>query len=235
KASLGIKGRLNTNGNDGTTTRFGWKAQNKSLLIFAGEAYNVEQGVSNELFMNERAAVPGCVFNSSPEDHTNNNALDTGDEVDMASDAIAFAMFMRLTAAPTVDPASDPQGTGKGLFNSVGCAACHTESLSTGNSPYGGMSNITYAAFSDFALHHMGDNLSDGIVQGNASGDMFRTAPLWGVGQRSFFLHDGRTADIVQAIEEHSSNGSEANAVVANFNNLSAGDQQLVVGFLRGL
>ena len=59
---------FNTSGNDGTITRFGWKAQNKSLLIFAGEAYNVEQGVSNELFANERSAVAGCVFNGSPED-----------------------------------------------------------------------------------------------------------------------------------------------------------------------
>ena len=71
KASLGIGGRLNTTGNDGTVTRFGWKAQNKSLEIFSGEAYNVEQGVSNESFPNERSAVAGCVFNSTPEDHTN--------------------------------------------------------------------------------------------------------------------------------------------------------------------
>src|SRR4029079_12891433 len=72
KAALGISGRLNTSGNDGTVTKFGWKAQNKSLNIFAGEAYNVEQGVSNEVFPNERSAVPGCVFNTTPEDHTNN-------------------------------------------------------------------------------------------------------------------------------------------------------------------
>src|SRR5207248_9132533 len=54
KSRLGISGHLNTSGNDGTVTRFGWKAQNKSLLVFAGEAYNVEQGVTNALFMTER-------------------------------------------------------------------------------------------------------------------------------------------------------------------------------------
>ena len=70
KSQLGISGTLNTSGNDGTVTRFGWKAQNKSLMVFAGEAYNVEQGVSNEAFANERAAVPGCVYNGSPEDAT---------------------------------------------------------------------------------------------------------------------------------------------------------------------
>ena len=70
KARLGIGGTLNTSGNDGTVTRFGWKAENKSLVMFAGEAYNVEQGVSNEVFPNERSAVPGCIFNSSPEGAT---------------------------------------------------------------------------------------------------------------------------------------------------------------------
>jgi CxxC motif-containing protein (DUF1111 family) len=68
RATLKIGGVFNTSGNDGTITRFGWKAQNKSLLIFAGEAYNVEQGVSNEPFPNERSAAPGCVFNATPED-----------------------------------------------------------------------------------------------------------------------------------------------------------------------
>ncbi len=71
RAALRIGGVFNTSGNDGTITRFGWKAQNKSLMIFAGEAYNVEQGVSNEIFPNERSAVPGCVFNGTPEDASN--------------------------------------------------------------------------------------------------------------------------------------------------------------------
>src|SRR5262249_55283296 len=91
KALLGISGKLNTTGNDGSVTRFGWKAQNKSLMIFAGEAYNVEQGVSNENFPNERSAVPGCVFNATPEDHTG-----VGTGVAVASDLTLFAAFMRL-------------------------------------------------------------------------------------------------------------------------------------------
>jgi len=233
KQAVGIAGVFNRSGNDGTITRFGWKAQNKSLAVFAGEAYNVEQGVSNELFINERSAVPSCVFNASPEDHSNNEGLDTGDQVDMASDAIAFAMFMRLSAAPT--PAAALDTVGRDLFNQVGCALCHSATLHTGQSPYGGMGNVDYSPFSDFALHHMGSGLADGIQQGAASGDMFRTAPLWGVGQRAFFLHDGRTADLTIAIEEHSSTGSEANNVITAFNALSGADQQHIVDFLRGL
>src|SRR5205085_3340188 len=67
RAANGIAGKFNTTGNDGTITRFGWKAQNKSLVIFAGEAYNVEQGVTNEVFGNERGATPSCFVNATPE------------------------------------------------------------------------------------------------------------------------------------------------------------------------
>jgi CxxC motif-containing protein (DUF1111 family) len=95
--------------------------------------------------------------------------------------------------------------------------------------------------FSDLLVHHMGNCLADNVIQGTAQGDEFRTAPLWGVGQRLFFLHDGRTADIVQAIEDHTCaaqspyGASEANAVIANFNLLSQTNQQALVDFLRSL
>jgi CxxC motif-containing protein (DUF1111 family) len=94
---------------------------------------------------------------------------------------------------------------------------------------------VTFHPYSDIAVHHMGTGLADGVSQGQATGDMFRSAPLWGVGQRLFFLHDGRTANIVTAIEAHASSGSEANAVITNFNTLSTADQQAVVDFLRSL
>jgi CxxC motif-containing protein (DUF1111 family) len=81
----------------------------------------------------------------------------------------------------------------------------------------------------------MGKGLSDGITQGGAGPDEFRTAPLWGVGQRIFFLHDGRTKDLVQAIEAHRSRGSEANRVIERFNHLRAEEQQHIVDFLRSL
>jgi CxxC motif-containing protein (DUF1111 family) len=97
------------------------------------------------------------------------------------------------------------------------------------------LSNQLVRLFSDLLLHHMGNRLADGITQGAAGPDEFRTAPLWGVGQRVFFLHDGRTSNLVQAIIEHASSGSEANQVVANFMGLSAGDQQDLINFLRSL
>jgi CxxC motif-containing protein (DUF1111 family) len=239
KCALGITGRLNTSSNDGTVTRFGWKAQNKSLLIFAGEAYNVEQGVSNENFPNERSAVAGCVFNPTPEDSTNllnqDDGTATGTASKMSSDVVNFALFIRLSAPPAPAPLSTEAINGERLFESVGCAHCHSPSLTTAASPFTGMSKVTYHPYSDFALHRMGRRLADGVEQGLAVGAEFRTAPLWGVGQRLFFLHDGRSADLADAVEAHAGPGSEANAVVRDFNALDPSDQAALLAFLRAL
>jgi CxxC motif-containing protein (DUF1111 family) len=95
--------------------------------------------------------------------------------------------------------------------------------------------------FSDLFVHHMGANLADDISQGQAVGDEFRSTPLWGVGQRIFFLHDGRTSDLLEAIRDHASpastkySASEANGVVRRFNHLAPADQQAVLDFLRSL
>jgi CxxC motif-containing protein (DUF1111 family) len=257
KSALGIHGRLNTNGNDGTVTRFGWKAQNKSLVIFAGEAYNVEQGVANEVFETERSAVPGCVFNAIPEDPLTTNAG--------ASDVINFANFMRLSAPPTPAPLSASAQRGSALFDSVGCVHCHTRNLTTAaKTQITAFANVTYHPFSDFALHHMGSTLADGTNQGVAQPDEFRTAPLWGLGQRLFFMHDGRARELGAAIAAHVGPGNtcvttqdyqqfnangvwfqpfvqtqtcagEANQVIARFDALSATQQQDLLNFLRSL
>jgi len=283
RTALGIAGRFNTNGNDGTVTRFGWKAQNKSLDLFAGEALNVELGVSNELFPNERSAVSGCVFNNTSEDSTPGTGPDpadgtgatTGPATQMASVMENLATFMRFNAppAPATLPFTYPSGyqitaasfsNGQNLFSSIGCALCHSPALTTAASQFPDLSNVSFQPFSDFALHHMGSTLADGVTQGVAGPDEFRTAPLWGVGQRLFFLHDGRTSDLMAAIQAHSSPlrycvtvtnvqtfrvagdlftpvvpvlfcGSEANAVINNFNSLSASNQQDILNFLRAL
>jgi CxxC motif-containing protein (DUF1111 family) len=129
---------------------------------------------------------------------------------------------------------------------------CHTPALMTDNTTVAAFANQTVALFSDLALHKMGPGLADNILQGAAAGDEFRTAPLWGLGQRIFFLHDGRTSDLVQAIQDHASGGdsggreqfehsgshfgpSEANKVIANYNALSSAQQQDLLNFLRSL
>ena len=236
KAALGITGHPNRSGNDGTITRFGWKAQNKSLQIFSGEAYNVEMGVTNEDFPDERDQTPGCQFNPTPEDQTN---FKLTQPQKLPSDMVMFSHFMRFLAPPTPvssfgSVTSTSIANGSGLFSAIGCALCHTPSLPTGSSVYGGLSNQTANLFSDLLVHHMG-TLADGISQGAAGPDEFRTAPLWGLGQRIFFLHDGRTSDLLQAILAHSSAGSEASAVISNFSALTPSQQQDILNFLRSL
>ena len=257
RSALGITGRFNHSGNDGTITRFGWKAQNKSLLLFVGEAYNVEQGVSNELFPNERSAVTGCIFNGTPEDGTNltnpaNPASTTGTASEMSSDIVNFAAFIRMLAPAAATTATPSEQNGRSLFTTVGCSLCHSPTLTSGKATSASVNNITYHPYSDFALHHMGETLADGIVQAAAGPDEFRTAPLWGLGQRLFFLHDGRTSDLLGAIRAHASAAggcmsrpgettsnttctSEANQVVQQFNALSSSQQQDIVNFLRSL
>ena len=281
KRALGISGRFNHNGNDGTIARFGWKAQNKSLLLFAGEAYNVEIGVTNDIFPNEREGNPNCQFNHThPESPT---PLESGGgaspSAGFQSDIALFAAFMRLLAPPTpagatpvAAAAASPSSTtpsstqvasassvlpaaagttsaaatstssttatvdrGRQVFTNIGCSACHIRTQKSGGANVAALSNVTFEPYSDFAVHDMGDRLADGVSQGEANGREFRTAPLWGVGQRIFFLHDGRTKDLGDAIAQHSSRGSEANQVVQNFNALSVNDRQAVLNFLRSL
>ena len=305
KRALGISGRFNRNGNDGTIARFGWKAQNKSLLLFSGEAYNVEMGITNELFQNERNSDPACQFKVTPNDSTPLVSEETASaSASFQSDIDLFAAFMRFSAPPTpasatatpvaqTAPAGQTTGTatattgaasgttttavatatstlmasasadassvlpaaagsssaqssstassgasvtrGGQVFSNVGCQACHTKTLTTEKSPLTGQSNVTIQPFSDFAVHEMGTGLADGVSQGSANGNEFRTAPLWGVGQRIFFLHDGRTKDLYEAIQQHASRGSEANTVINNYNLLSRDDKQSLLVFLRSL
>jgi len=257
KAQLGISGHFNTNGNDGRITRFGWKAQNVSLLVFAGEAYNVEMGITNENFPTERDLNPTCQTAKVPNSIIGQNSLATPNDV--LADIEKFAVYMRFIGAPipstTVPGGADSITRGKTAFNSVGCAVCHTPSLMTTNTTVAAMANQNVALFSDLAVHHMGTTLADNVIQGSAGPDEFRTAPLWGVGQRVYFLHDGRTSDLLQAIQLHASAGSdggrseasegrrefgetppsEANKVIANFNNLSDASKQDLLNFLRSL
>ena len=258
KAQLGIhghanahlSGNVNLSANDGTITRFGWKAQNKSLLMFSGEAYNVEMGISNQLFPQERDETPSCLFVPNPNDTLNFTTSPPASSVPsgvsnpaVISDIEAFSNFMRMLAPPTPAPATESSEKGRNLFAQIGCTHCHTPSLKTGTmiasgsatNPSTALSNQTANLYSDLLVHHMGKGLADGITQGAAGPDEFRSAPLWGVGQRIFFLHDGRTSNLVEAIRDHKSEGSEANRVIEHFNRLKVQQQQEIIDFLRSL
>ena len=252
--NLGISGSFNRNGNDGTITRFGWKAQNKSLHIFAGEAYNVEMGISNLLFTQDRplpeeelaSGLPASCLNLTgtgyPEDTSNPLSSPNTAVLD---DVSAFANFMRFLAPPppgsvVLNGATVPAATiaaGKTIFSSIGCATCHNPVTGTTQ-----VSNLVPAlskqpvpAYSDFEIHHMGNGFNDNVSQGNAGGDQFRTAPLWGLGQRIFLDHDGRDLNLNATIQNHSSPGSEATTVITNYDNLNSTQKQELLDFLRSL
>ena len=257
--NFGISGTFNHNGNDGTIARFGWKAQNKSLVLFGGEAYNVEMGISNEVFGQDRplpgedqlgSGLPSSCLNLTgagyPEDITNfaptvSSSDSFAQNASINSDVVAFAEFMRLLAPP-IPSSTTPGGAtsisnGRALFNAIGCATCHTATInSTQESNItSSLGNQPVSAFSDIEIHHMGSGLADNVSQGGAGGDQFRTAPLWGLGQRIFFLHDGRTRNLLSAIQAHQGSGSEATQVEENFDSLSPSQQQDLLNFLRSL
>jgi CxxC motif-containing protein (DUF1111 family) len=262
REELGILGTPNRSGNDGTITRFGWKAQNKSIMIFAGEAYNVEMGVTNDLFPQATDESPACtavksepndIFRNDPSDLRNQSFFNPLHEL---PDWQMFAIFMRFLDAPQPVPLSTSAQRGQQLFGTgpdnpgIGCFACHTPTMVTpARSETQALQNVIAHPYSDLLIHHMGQGLADDITQGLATGDMFRTTPLWGVGQRKFFLHDGRTDDLLKAIRTHSSTGgdcgdsqrtpcygpSEANTVIMRFNALSVPEKQAILDFLRSL
>jgi len=262
RAQLGIAGIPNRSGNDGTITRLGWKAQNKSLAVFSGEAYNVEMGVTNDVFPQATEEAPQCLADKSepndilrtdPDDSRNQSYYSAEHQ---APDWLMFSMFMRLLDAPQPAALTASAQRGKALFGEgpehpgVGCVACHTATMTTPpRSETPALESLTAHPYSDLLIHHMGRALADDITQGLATGDMFRTTPLWGVGQRRFFLHDGRTDDLLKAIYTHYAAGmdcddhgrepcygpSEANAVIVRFKGLSIADQQAILDFLRSL
>jgi hypothetical protein len=265
RAPLGIAGIPNRSANNGTIARFGWKAQNKSITMFAGEAYNVEMGITNELFPQATDETPACSqLKNEPNDVTRTEAADFFSPVHQMADWMAFQLMMRFLDGPQPVALSASAARGQQLFGTgvsspgIGCFLCHTPQMMTAPRPESEtLRNKPVNLYSDLLIHHMGRGLADNVTQGLAKGDMFRTTPLWGVGQRIFFLHDGRTSDLLQAILAHSSNSSsldtsqvttdlisldggsyqasEASAVIAQFKALSVSDKQAILDFLRSL
>jgi CxxC motif-containing protein (DUF1111 family) len=239
KRRLGIVGRPNRNGSDGTVSRFGWKAQGQSLLLFSGEAYNVEMGITSELFQVERDETGSCQLAPVPNDVT--------PSVRRIGAIENLANFQRFLAPPRPVPegygnfSSVSIDRGRLTFAAAGCALCHTPTLRTGRAAVAALAGQRADLYSDLLLHAMGPGLADDILQGAARGDEFRTAPLWGLGQRLFFLHDGRTSDLAEAIRAHRSRGdgrfgpSEANAVIDRYDRLGERDKQDLLSFLRSL
>lgn len=218
----GIAGRPNID--NGVIGRFGWKATVPTILHFTGLALVNELGITNHLFPNEMSpqgqpVPPGCKLTTDPEDAD-------------ASRLAGISTFLTLLSPPPRGPITDAALRGEAIFKQVGCASCHIPALKTGGSPIAALNQRDVPLFSDLLTHYMGGALDDNIPEGAVGGGRWRTAPLWGLRARQFFLHDARTSDLVAAIRFH---GGEARQVRDRFFALPPRDQGDLIAFLRSL
>ncbi|MBI2686235.1 MAG: c-type cytochrome [Acidobacteria bacterium] len=228
----GIKGRASRIFDVATRTnkigRFGWKAQQATLLAFSGDAYRNEMGITNDLFLTE--LMPGIapaqakLCDGKPEPEDVRNRLTGLRSIDN------FANFMRLLAPVERAPMTAEIQRGETLFTAIGCAACHTPTMMTAPSQNPVFDRKAVALYSDLLLHDIGTG--DGIEQADATGDEIRTPPLWGLRFRRPLLHDGRAASYYHAIEMHA---REAEASRKRAEALSPGDRTALLAFLGSL
>src|SRR5262249_605849 len=120
--------------------------------------------------------------------------------------------------------------SGEQLFNQVGCAKCHVPTMMTGPNSVAALSNKPVNLFSDLLLHDVGTG--DGIEQGQAKGNDFRPARLWGLSRRTRYMHDGRSNTIEKAILRH---GGEAQSAVSLLAGLTQSEYDALLSFLGSL
>lgn len=209
--------------------RFGWKAQQASLLAFAGDAYLNEMGITNRLFPTENAPNGNVTLLKQLD-----KVKDPEDTVDPATGKAGIdllADYMRFLAPPPTQPVTASTAFGAKFFLDVGCTSCHTPSMTTGPSPVSALNNKTIFLYSDLLLHDMG-SLGDGIVQGAAGAREMKTPPLWGAAASEPYLHDGRARTLDEAIRAHDGEGRSARD---KYLKLTPDQQKLLVEFLKSI
>ncbi|MEI8380953.1 MAG: di-heme oxidoredictase family protein [Planctomycetota bacterium] len=209
--------------------RFGWKAQQASLLAFAGDAYLNEMGITNRLFPTENAPNGNVALLNQLD-----KVKDPEDAVDPATGKAGIdvlADYMRFLAPPPTRPVTASTAFGAKFFLDVGCTSCHTPSMTTGPSPVSALNNKSIFLYSDLLLHDMG-SLGDGIVQGAAGAREMKTPPLWGAAASEPYLHDGRARTLDEAIRAHDGEGRSARD---KYLKLTPDQQKLLVEFLKSI
>jgi hypothetical protein len=192
--------------------RFGWKADTASLEQFVAEAFRNELGMTNPLAPIDLVPPLGDCGGAATA------------AIELDGTAIRAVAAFIASLPPPLPAAGEQDAIGRILFSAAGCAACHAPALL---GPAGEV-----RLYSDLLLHAMGPGLNDGIVQGEASGQDWRTTPLWGLGMRRRFLHDGRARSIEDAILAHDGEGRQA---AATFSQLTRWEQDALLTFLLSL
>jgi CxxC motif-containing protein (DUF1111 family) len=227
----GISGRYNVvfdvTVQDYLIGRFGWKANVGTLLHQAAGAFNGDMGITSSLFPNENCEGEffGC------RDHAPEVSKETVANV---------AFYTQTLAVPARRGVNNPVNQrGEQLFRAIGCDNCHVTTLQTGTlAGVPGVSNQRIHPYTDLLLHDMGNALADNRPDFRASGSEFRTPPLWGIGLvqavngHTFFLHDGRARNLLEAVLWH---GGEGRSARERFKSLSSNDRKALIAFLNSL
>jgi CxxC motif-containing protein (DUF1111 family) len=210
--------------------RFGWKAQQATLLAFSGDAFDHEMGITNRLYPvpvapdgNYDLLAQYESLTAPPKDEVDPTTGKAG--VDRLTD------FMRYLAPPLLAAPTPQSRIGNVAFATAGCAVCHIPAMMTGPSSDPAFNVKMVALYSDLLLHDMG-TLGDGIAQGTASPSQMRTSPLWGLRTRTIFLHDGRATTVDAAIRAHDGEGAVA---AGRYRAMPSAEQQALLAFLQTL
>jgi CxxC motif-containing protein (DUF1111 family) len=238
----GISGRINEVWSAADSKlalgRFGWKAGVASIHEQAAQAFAGDIGISSPLVPKSygdcTAAQTACL--NAPN---GDSARQDGHEI--GSELIQLVAFysQNLAVPARRGPQDEAVLKGKALFKSIGCAACHRPSWTTGNVPgQRQLSNQLIWPYTDMLLHDMGDGLADNRPEARADGREWRTPPLWGIGLTgqvngyTFFLHDGRARTVEEAVLWH---GGEAQPANDAYRALSKADRDALLAFVNSL
>jgi CxxC motif-containing protein (DUF1111 family) len=231
----GISGRVNTVwdyfNNQMAMGRFGWKANQPSVLQQVATAFNGDIGIMTTLFPEQ---------NCSPAQVDCLNAINGGTPEISDEDLANVALYSSILAVPAQRDYDDPQvQQGETIFYAAQCQSCHIPTLETGTHPtISALSDQTIHPYTDLLLHDMGPALADGRPDFEASGSEWRTPPLWGIGLietvngHTNYLHDGRARNLLEAVLWHD---GEARASRDYVLGLSQEDVDALVAFLRSL
>ncbi|ROR99950.1 CxxC motif-containing protein (DUF1111 family) [Sinobacterium caligoides] len=216
--------------------RFGWKAGQPTLRQQNAAAFNGDIGLTSSLFLTDECSEKQKDCRRSPSGNG-----DADSSVPELSDNLLeqVTFYTHNLAVPAQRNRQNPEVIlGRQIFNNIGCASCHTETLKTANSPFPWLSHQTIHPYTDLLLHDMGPGLSDGRAEFIATGQEWRTPPLWGIGlsevvsDSTDFLHDGRARNLTEAILWH---GGEADTAKNNFTHLPKKERTALIRFLESL
>lgn len=223
--------------------RFGWKNQHVNLFNFTTGAMNIELGLTTFAQHTENSLDP---LGDNPRCLDSYNKA--GSPNDTGKTLLALTWYQTLLGPAPRGAITDEVTKGEKIFEKLDCAFCHRANWKTAKECYIGdpdselpqikpvevkaLEDKEFHPYSDFLVHDMGPELADGIPQEGAKGGEWRTTPLWGLRFKKFFMHDGRTRDLHEAIKMH---GGQAAESASNYEKLSEADKTALTAFLKSL